>query len=210
MCVYTCKGCAFLFLAYIIALTSTCEKLFTAPEKIILKNQALQKVRNTTFSFIKKKKKKRNTTFSPLLIWVIAITIAFFFLWVHHIYISINQNRHANNCEEIFSWKNILFLNLLPLITTSFLKSTMKTFVVVVVVVVRVCARCFTMLFAMGKTLIVSFILNPTLGYSGNYLGTVRSFIYNKYGYLVEAKTINRIQKYWKSSPNMLFWRIWY
>ena len=73
----------------------------------------------------------------------------------------------------------------------------MKTFVVVVVVVVvRVCARCFTMLFAMGKTLIVSFILNPTLGYSGNYLGTVRSFIYNKYGYLVEAKTINRIEKY--------------
>ena len=200
MCIHThthtCKGCAFLFLAYIIALTSTCEKLFTAPEKIILKNQALQKVRNTTFS--------------QLLIWLIAITIAFFFLWVHHIYISINQNRHANNCEEIFSWKNILFLNLLPLITTSFLKSTMKTFVVFVVVVVRVCARCFTMLFAMGKMLIVSFIPNSTLGYSGNYLGTMRSFIYNKYGYLVEAKTINRIQKYWKSSPNMLFWRIWY
>ena len=170
-------------------------KLFTAPEKIILKNQALQKVRNTTFTQIFDMT-YGNCNYNNIL-----------FLWVHHIYISINQNRHANNCEEIFSWKNILFLNLLPLITTSFLKSTMKTFVVVVV---RVCARCFTMLFAMGKMLIVSFIPNPTLGYSGNYLGTVRSFIYNKYGYLVEAKTINRIQKYWKSSPNMLFWRIWY
>ena len=176
------------------------------PRRSSLKIKHFKRLETQLF-LLSKKKKKRNTTFSQLLIWLIAITIAFFFLWVHHIYISINQNRHANNCEEIFSWKNILFLNLLPLITTSFLKSTMKTFVVVVV---RVCARCFTMLFAMGKMLIVSFIPNPTLGYSGNYLGTVRSFIYNKYGYLVEAKTINRIQKYWKSSPNMLFWRIWY